>query len=353
MKILVDILHPAHVHFFRNFYAEMTRRGHRLQITARAKEVSLDLLEGYKLPYILISRQKTGTLGLASEMITRTYRLSRVMQEFQPDVMTGIMGPSIALAGALRRVPVVIFYDTEFASQTNWFSYKLAHSVCTPDCYRGSVPGRHFVHPGYHELAYLHSNRFTPDPTKLRAFGVQEGEPYSLVRFVFWKAIHDRRETGLTLEQKLETVRVLARHGKVLVSSEGPLPEELQSYGLRGPVEDIHHLLAYSQIVVGESATMSSEAAVLGVPAIFIATTGRGYTDDQEARYGLVRHFKEEAFEAAIEAIEGLFADGSPRRAGAAAREKLLRDKIDVTEWMVEYFESQFAMPGSDIGSES
>ena len=170
MKLLIDILHPAHVHFFRNFYTEMIERGHELLITARAKEISLELLENYGLPFKLISRQKTGTLGLASEMIKRTYRLSQIVGEFQPDAMTGIMGPSIAVAGALHRVPAVVFYDTEFAAQTNWFTYPLAHSVCTPDCYQRKVPGTHVTYAGYHELAYLHPNRFTPDPEKLSAF---------------------------------------------------------------------------------------------------------------------------------------------------------------------------------------
>ena len=30
VRILIDILHPAHVHFFRNFHGEMTRRGHEM-----------------------------------------------------------------------------------------------------------------------------------------------------------------------------------------------------------------------------------------------------------------------------------------------------------------------------------
>jgi len=38
MRILIDILHPAHVHFFRNFYEVMTDRGHELCIKARDKE---------------------------------------------------------------------------------------------------------------------------------------------------------------------------------------------------------------------------------------------------------------------------------------------------------------------------
>ena len=342
MRILIDILHPAHVHFFKNFYREMGERGHRLMITVRDKECSLELLDKHHLPYTLISRQKTGAVGLATEMVQRTYRLTRVMREFEPDVMTGIMGPSIAAAGALRRVPAVVFYDTEFATQTNLFTYPLAHSVCTPDCYQGSVPGRHYTYAGYHELAYLHPSHFEPDPAKLAAFGVRPGEPYSLVRFVHWQAIHDRKEVGLSLEQKLQIVELLERYGRVLISSEGPLPDELAARRSEGPVEDIHHLLAHAGIIVGESATMSSEAAVLGVPSVFIATTGRGYTDDQEARYGLVRHLTEAQFEDALEAIQD-FCDDKPQAFDRdQARQRLLQEKIDVTDWMVEYFEQHF-----------
>jgi predicted glycosyltransferase len=346
MRILVDILHPAHVHVFRNFIAEMTRRGHEVMVTARDKDRSLELLDRYGLAYEHISDQRPGTLGMAVEMSQRTGRLLQVMRRFDPDVMTGIMGPSIAVAGALRRVPAVVFYDTEFATQTNWFVYPLAHSVCTPDCYRGKVRGTHVTYAGYHELAYLHPNRFQPDPAKLDGFGLHEDEPYSIVRFVSWEAVHDRSEKGLTLAQKRELIELLGRRGRVLVSSEAALPDDLAEYQVKGPVEDIHHLLAHAQLVVGESATMSSEAAVLGVPAIFIATTDRGYTEDEEKRYGLVRHFREEQYEIAVRAIDDLLA-ASPREAGGVARARLLADKIDVTQWMVDYFETTFAATAS------
>ena len=342
MRILIDILHPAHVHFFRNFHDEMAGRGHDLYITARDKDRSLELLCDFGLPYQQISAQHQRG-GLAVEMVQRTRRLLTVIRTFRPDVMTGIMGPSIAVAGRLRRVPAVVFYDTEFAVQTNRFVYPLAHSVCTPDCYRGRVRGRHVQYAGYHELAYLHPNRFQPDPGRLSAFGVSPEEPYSVVRFVSWQAVHDRHERGLTSAQKRNLIDVLqARGGRVLISSEAPLPADLAGLEVKGPVAQIHHLVAYAQLFVGESATMSSEAAVLGVPAVFIATTGRGYTDDEEERYGLVRHFTDDQYVQAVAAIEE-FASESPREFGQAARERLLAEKIDVTGWMVDYFESTFA----------
>jgi hypothetical protein len=330
------------VHFFRNFHAEMSARGHELLVTVRAKEFSVELLERSGLPYRLISVQRAGALGLAREMLERSYRLMGIVREFRADVLTGIMGPSIALVGKLLRVPAVIFYDTEFARQTNRFAYPLAHSVCTPDCYQEKVRGRHITYAGYHELAYLHPIRFTPDPARLPAFGVREGERYVLLRFVSWKASHDKGEVGLTDDRKRRLVDLLSAHGKVLISSEGPVPREIEPLLLRGPLEDVHHLLAYAQMIVGESATMASEAAVLGVPAVFIATTSRGYIDDQERRYGHVRHFTEDEFEQAMDSIGGLLTSG-PREVGSAARARLLADKIDVTGWMVEYIEREFA----------
>jgi uncharacterized protein len=343
MRILIDILHPAHVHFFRNFHEEMHERGHELCITARDKDRSVELLDAFHLPYTQISTQRSGA-GLAVEMAQRTRQLMKITRGFRPDVMTGIMGPSIAVAGALRRIPAVVFYDTEFAVQTNRLVYPLAHTVCTPDCYQGRVPGRHEQYAGYHELAYLHPDRFHPDPARLADFGLEAGEPYSIVRFVSWQAVHDRREKGLSIEQKQRLVEILQRHGRVLISSEGALSPELSDLAAKGPVEEIHHLIAGAQVVVGESATMSSEAAVLGVPAIFIATTGRGYTDDEERRYGLVRHFTEDQYDTAVSTLEEVTA--APRDKWVEARDRLIAEKIDVTSWMVRYFETNFGSAG-------
>lgn len=343
MRILIDILHPAHVHFFKGFRQEMLARGHEVLVTARAKDVTLSLLDRLQIPYESLSQQRSGA-GLAVEMLTRTARLSKVARRFRPDIMTGIMGPSIAVAGKLLRIPSVVFYDTEFAKQTNWFVYPLAAAVCTPDCYQGRVQGNHVTYAGYHELAYLHPNRFVPDPERLKSFGVSAGDPYSVVRFVSWEASHDVNEIGLTLDQKIQLIDRLKGVGRVIITSEAPLPADLEEHRLKGPVDDVHHLLAYAQILVGESATMASEAAVLGTPAVYIATTGRGYTDDQEARYGIVRSFTEAEFDQACAELDRILQPEVLQTLGSRARRELLREKIDVTGWMLNFFEDRFAL---------
>ena len=51
MKIFIDIGHPAHVHYFKNFIWIMQEKGHVVYISARNKEVALDLLDYYKIHY--------------------------------------------------------------------------------------------------------------------------------------------------------------------------------------------------------------------------------------------------------------------------------------------------------------
>jgi len=259
-------------------------------------------------------------------------------RKFSPDALLGIMGVSIAPVGRLLRKPALVFYDTEVATQTNRFVYPMASSVITPDCYGAPVRGNHITYPGYHELAYLHPDRFTPDAGKLGAFGLSSDEPFTVVRFVSWESSHDGGEVALNTAQKIALVERLQQHGRIVVSSEGRLPPSLESLRLSGPVEDIHHVLAYATLTVGESSTMASESAVLGTPAVHVAQTSRGYIDDLETHYGLVEHFQPEGFDAALAVAEEAMVHPNPERV-EIARSRMLAEKIDVTSWMLDYLE--------------
>ncbi len=339
MNFAVDILHPAHVHVFRPFIQAMKERGHKFLVTAREKDCAVDLLNAYKIEHVVLSRLRPGGLNLAWELMTRTWRFWRLAKPFGPDYLIGIMGPTIALAGKCLSARTVIFYDTEMAKITNRFAYPLADRVCTPDCYQGSAGRHHVRYPGYHELAYLHPARFAPDPSILERHGIRLDAPLFFVRFVSWEASHDSGEKGFSLEGKRRLVRRLAERGRVLISSESPLPEEFEPYRFDAPVELVHHVLAYVHLLVGESATMASEAAVLGTHALFISKTGRGYTDEQEARYGLVHHYTHTQDREAMDKIEELLAHPDLKADAAERRERLLSEKTDVTAWMIDYFE--------------
>jgi predicted glycosyltransferase len=105
----------------------------------------------------------------------------------------------------------------------------------------------------------------------------------------------------------------------------------------------MHHLMAFAGLYVGESATMASECAVLGVPAIFIAKTGRGYTTEQERKYGLVFNFSDQQQDLAFDKMKELLAHRNVRQEWLGRRDRMLSEKIDVTEWMVDFVENYAA----------
>jgi len=349
MRLLVDILHPAHVHVFGALATELVGRGHEVRFTLRDKDVARELLDQHGIPYELLSRQRQGVGGLAGEFVQRSARLWHIAAAFQPHFLAGVMGPSITAVGRLRRVltrdraRIAVFYNTEIARLTNTVVYPLADYVCTPDSYWAKVHGNHVTYPGYHELTYLHPHRFTPDPEVAKRHGIDVSKPYFLIRFVSYKSSHDVGVAGLTPAQKIALVRTLAEFGAVYISSESALPPELEPYKLKIPASDMHQVMAFARLLVGESATMASESAVLGVTAFYISPFGRGFTDDQERRYQLVYNFNGERFRADwLAEVRRLAGDPNLVERSRAAQARMLAEKTDVTLWMVDFFEREY-----------
>lgn len=347
MRILIDISHPAHVHFFRRAIARFEAAGDEVRIVSRKKDITIELLDAYGLAHTPISTapENKNLLAFGREMLVHCGRLFRVAREFRPDVMLQIAGTFIAPVGRLLGIPTIAFYDTEFAKLSNAISYPLLTHVCTPECYEGAAGKRQVRYPGYHELAYLHPDEFTPDETVLKSYGLDSQTKYFLLRFVGMAALHDYDEEGFSLEDKRQLIEALKPHGRVFISSEAPLPDDLQPFASPFRFEDIHHVIAFAALVAGESATMASEAAVLGVPALFISKAGRGYTNEQEQKFGLVFNFKPGERDRYLETVERL----APlpleelRNQFGEKRKRMLEERINTTGWLVSFVRETFA----------
>lgn len=340
MHILVDITHPAHVHFYRHAIRLWRERGHRVVITARRKDIAVELLERYGFNYVDMGATRSGMHGLAVELVTRNTKLFRFVWRQRPDVLTAIGGIFAAQVGWLARIPSVIFTDTENATLSNLLTFPFASVICTPTCYEASVPaGKHVAYPGYQELAYTYPNRFCPDPEVLSLFGIKPDDHYIVMRLVSWGAAHDLRDRGFS--HIVDAVRLLERYGQVLISAESALPETLHTNRVTGPPEFVHHLLYYARLFIGESATMVSESAMLGTPAIFVSTSTRGYTNEQGIKYDLVYTFsdpvsrQQQALDKAVE----ILSDPKAKEKWRAKRDQMLADKIDVTQFIVDVVE--------------
>lgn len=336
MNILIDIGHPAHVHFFRNPILRWKRK-HSVMITAREKDGADLLLKTYGLEYSLLSRPSKSKFGLPRELFIHETRLLRCARRFHPQVILSIAGTFNVHAAKLLHIPTIVFYDTEHAKLQNLISYPFATKICTPSCYRNDLGNKHIRYNGYQELSYLHPNVFVPDPSVLREIGVSQDSPFFILRFVSWGASHDLGQRGFSDSGKRRLLELLKPHGKVFITSEEPLPPELEPYTLTARPDKIHDLLFYAAMYIGEGATMASEAAVLGTPSVFVSSLSLGYLAELEEKYGLVHCFAEE--DTALEKIKKLFLKPGLKQAWAEKRSRMLEDKIDVTAWMVDLIE--------------
>jgi len=340
MKVLIDIGHPAHVHFFSHPIRLLRERKHEVLITSRDKDIALSLLNELGLPHEQLSTARhTGLVSMARELVQRNLALWRVVRRYRPDVMAAIGGINIAQVGWISRTPSAVFYDTENAHLQNALTYPFASTVLVPACYEGWLPRwRHQRYAGYHELSYLHPQRFSPDRELAIANGLSaDGETF-FIRVVAWRASHDIGEKGWTGNLLRQVVHKLSGLGKVLVSSESELPADLARYRYTGKSADVHHLMAFCRAFVGESATMASECAVLGVPAIYAAETPRGYTNEQDRKYGLVTNVPRLEWPALEQAID-MILDRTPDT-WQKQRHRLLTDTIDVAEFVANRIEN-------------
>lgn len=334
MRILVDIGHPAHVHFFRYAILAWRERGHTVVVTARDKDVALSLLHNYGLDYRPLGRAGTGLVSIFGELVSRVWRFWWIVADVRPDVMLGIGGTGYSHVGWVRRIPSLVFSDTEHARLSNSVSYPFATKICTPSCYRRDLGSKHVRYEGYHELAYLHHNRFVPRAATLSEAGIEVDEPFFLVRFVSWKAAHDVGQGGFSLAGKHELVRRLSELGRVIITSEPPLAPELEEFRMLLSPTRVHDLLYYSTLYVGEGGTMASEAAVLGTPSIYVNSLTMGYIEDLEA-HGLLHRAVDE--KEAIGLAVDLASDPAAKQIYRKRRERMLKEKIDVTAWLVDF----------------
>lgn len=342
MRILLTIGHPAHVHYFRNFIRIMESKGHRFLIMAKNRNVTFKLLEYYDLPFI---KRKDYPKSIIRKLLNVPLTDVHVMHhalKFKADMLMGFSGTFIAHAGKFLNIPSVVIDDTEHANLAH-ASYKpFARHILTPTTFNKDLGRKQLKFEGYMELCYLHPNYFTPDPSILDLLGVKKGERFVILRFVSWGATHDVGHSGMSLEMKRKAVKKLTAYAKVFISSEKELPDDLMEYQIKIPPHRMHDALFYADLLYGESATMASECACLGTPSIFIDNSGRGYTDEEEQKYGLVFNFSEslDDQERSIEQAILLMKDEGLKDKWQAKTKKMLSDKIDVTAFFVWFFQN-------------
>ena len=343
---LFMISHPAHFHLFKQTMDALKADGLRVITVIRPKDVLEQLCINTGTEYIKIKeRSRTvGKVGLALSLLQKTAEVCRIVRREKPDFMIGSDGV-IAYAGKLFGIPA-FDCDEDDAEATPLFAkmfYPFFTGIIAPTiCSAGKWEHKKIGIHSYHELAYLHPRVFKPDTAKLDQYGIPGDKPFYLIRFAQLTAHHDTGIHGIDTAAALRLVELLKGKGNIYITSERPLEPELEAYRIHINPVDIHHIMAFADLFIGDSQTMAAEAGVLGTPFVRLNDfSGRlAYLNEIENVYQLGYSHKSADIEGFFQSIQKWLDTPDRKAICAQRREKMLSEKIDYAKFLTWFIES-------------
>ena len=340
MNVLIDTGHPVHIHFFNPIAKQLEKNGHVVFFAIREKDCSLQIAQSYSLNFI---SKGTGSYSLLLKpfyLIRSVYQLYAAAKRAKTDLFLSFASPYAGIVSRILNKPHIVFDDTEPDPIVQWIYRKLSDTIITPSCFQKEFGKKHKKINGYKELAYLNPGFFSTEPQIKSKLGFEKDQDYILIRLVNHGAMHDKFSPHWNIEEKIRFIQKLAEKYAVVISSETDLPEALEKYTFRLSETLFHQAIANAKLVVGESATVAAESAVLGVPAVFIDFNTRGYIDEIESNYHLIRHYKptSDGLKLAEDFIQVVMQNKSPENYRTQGQ-VLISEKTNIVDSFVEIIE--------------
>ena len=251
---------------------------------------------------------------------------------------------SIAHIGKILRIPSLrwIEDDAKMVWKSAMVANPFASKILVPaSCKTDRWEYKTIHYQSFHELAYLHPNRFIPDVKQI-SDKINTDNPYSIIRLSKLSAHHDQGKKGIDLSLSRKLIEILSKHGDVYITSEKKIEDEFEKYRLNLDPSKIHHALFFANLYIGDSQTMAAECAVLGTPSIrFNDFVGKlGYLDELEFKFGLTRGIKTSEKEKLLDVVKEYLSNPNLKEDYKIKREKMLEKKIDLSAFMVWFIEN-------------
>ena len=369
MKIFFMISHPAHFWMFKYTIDNLRRDGHKVVIVIRPKDVLEQLCINAGMDFYKVKNRpkKWGMFGLAIFLIEKIFEVLHIARKEKPDILIGSDGV-LAVVGKIIRKPAFECYEDDaeaIALYAKMFFPIYTGVICPECCSAWKWEQKKIAYPSYHELGYLHPNQFTPDRQKVEQYGIDTSKPYILVRFAQLTAHHDVGIHGINTEIAERMIEMLKPHGRIYITSERPLEPQFEQYRIHINPLDMHHVMAFASLYIGDSQTMAAEAGVVGTPFVRLNDfVGRlsylheleaptdftprsdGYVPKIDAHvpddvhYSLGYGHKTADVEGFFGSIERWLAMPDRKEVCAERREKMLSEKVDYAKFLTWFIEN-------------
>lgn len=367
MNVLVELVHPAHFYYYRDTINNLKHEGHKVIVAIVTKDVLEEVVQQSGINYVNICpnpHKKYGTIGVVYDMLIRDIRMLWLALRHRIDIITGSTIETAHIGWLLMKPNINIGEDD--ADVVIKYINQIAPFVgirLTPDCTNNGPIETKSVHfPGYYKTAYLRPGYFTPSSDISAQYGIDVDKPYFLIRFSALNAHHDVGIKGINTEVAQRLIDILSQHGRIYITSERSLEPQFEQYRIHINPLDMHHVMAFASLYIGDSQTMAAEAGVLGVPFVrfndFVGRIGylRELEDKYELGYGIhasalpadstIRRadgsIQPSGVEALYERVEQLVAMPAEERKAVyqERREKMLSEKIDCAKFLTWFIEN-------------
>ena len=344
MKYLFQLNHPAHYHLFKNTIIKLKEKGNNVDILARRKDILENLLVGEN--HTLLSVNKGSNL---LEKLNNNARSNHEILEYCKKGNYDMIIGTGTFGFVTKKTNITSIFLGEDDLTTNivlllsgLFIYRDFSAILSPKGVNNSIWNKKTIfYEGYQKLAYLHPNQFVPEKKIVEKYFPTDSQ-YFIIRFAKLNAYHDFNVQGINSIVAQKLIDILEPYGNVYITSERELEPQFEKYRLKINPLDIHHVLTFASLYIGDSQSMAVEAAMLGVPSIrFNDFAGKiSVLEELEHKYGLTYGIKTDHPERLFEKINELLAIQNLREEFQFRRRKMLADKIDVTAFLVWFIEN-------------
>ena len=329
---------PAHVHLYKHVVRALVDRGHDVLVLGRDYGCTKALLEYYDLPHRIYGKCGTTKYSLFRELPKHYLRIARETRRFDPDLIFGY-GSYAAHAGAFSRTPTVLVHDSDTEGIDQAISRPFATAILTPRAFTHDLGEKHYRFDGFKECAYLHPDVYEPTTDIREQLGLDADERFAILRLNAFGSHHDVSQSGFSPQRRRELVERLSDHATVLVSDEGGNMDlsslDARPFDLHPAL--LHDALAEAHLLIADTQTMVTEAAMLGTPAIrsnsFVGDDDMGNFVEL-ADHGLIYNFSD--FDDVVETALDIIADDGATERWRRKRDDFVAGTVNLTSVLLD-----------------
>lgn len=316
MRVLFFYVHPAKYHLFSNAISLLQKEGHHVDIAIVNKEVLSDLLDkkGVKYFNLFPNGRKSNYLPYKLNAILGVVRTlwKLFLLTWNNKYDCYVTDDVITILGKFQGVPSIAFTDNDLKTVKLYkIIFQTATKIIAPSSTDvGEFANKKIGFNGNKAIAHLHPKYFHLDKGVLSKYNLQDKKLF-IIRLAKLNAGHDLHgNPGVTDRDLDELIASIPNEYTILISTERKISSVHEKYLMKIDPVDFTQILAFSRFYVGDSGTIATEAAMLGVPNILINNIAKdcGVHVDLNRNWNLQYYFDSytEAKEKLKELLENL-----------------------------------------------